>query len=117
MSIFHRHGDADDERHTEVDGYEVLDADGHAVWHARDEFDMIVETTDPDEVRRQVDLGWVVLDEREVDGPGRGPSGEDLIPGIEGLRVGGVLGYEAGASVTQYTIGFLREDAPGTSQT
>ena len=117
MSILHRHEHHDDDQRSGADTYEVLDADGRIVEYARDDFDMIVKTTDPEEVQRQVGLGWVILDEREVDRPGRGASGEDLIPGIEGLRVGGVLGYEAGTTVTAYTIGFLRDDEqPGSGR-
>jgi hypothetical protein len=60
-----------------------------------------------------VDVGWVILDERQVETPGRGPSGEDLITGIEGLRVGGVLGYAPGESVTSYVVGYLKSGAVG----
>ena len=81
--------------------------------YPRDAFDMIVESTDPEEVQRQVDHGWVVLDERQLDSAGRGPSAEDLIVGIEGLGVGGVLGYEKCETLTSYTIGYLKDDAHG----
>jgi hypothetical protein len=70
-------------------------------------------SADPKEVLRQVALGWVILDERQVERPGSGPSGEDLIPGIEGLRVAGVLGYAPGESVTSYVVGYLKDDASG----
>jgi hypothetical protein len=110
MSIFHHHHDEASE--PEQESFEVLGADGQVRSYPREAFDMIVETTDPDEVQREVERGWLLLDERQVTGGGRGPSGDDLIVGIEGLRVGGVLGYERGETVTHYTIGYLREDAP-----
>lgn len=109
MSIFHHH----DERETDdaPASYEVLGDDGGIRRYARDSFDMIVETTDPDEVGREVERGWVILDERQVTRGGTGPSGDDLIVGIEGLRVGGLLGYARGETVRQYTIGYLRDGA------
>jgi hypothetical protein len=58
-------------------------------------------------------LSLFILDEREVAAPGRGPSGEDLILGIEGLRVGGLLDQAAGESVTRYVVGCLKDDAFG----
>jgi hypothetical protein len=108
--FFHRSHDAADEAD---DGFEALGPDGEVRQYPRSAFDMIVETTDPDEVQREVERGWLILDEREVTSGGRGPSGEDLIVGIEGLRVGGVLGYEQGETVTQYTIGILKDEAAG----
>jgi hypothetical protein len=116
LSIFHRHDHASEDATREADRFEVLDAEGHIVEYSRADFDMIVETTDEEEVRRQLEHGWVVLAENEVQRSGRGPSGEDLLTGIEGLRVGGVLGYEAGTTVTSYTIGFLRDEPPAGSE-
>jgi hypothetical protein len=112
MSLFHHKGD-DAERPEDAASFDVLGADGTILRYARQDFDQIIVTTDPDEMQRQVDIGWVILDERQSETPGRGPSGEDLIPGIEGLRVSGVLGYEEGVSVTSYVIGFLKDDALG----
>jgi hypothetical protein len=88
------------------------------MWESqRPGFDQIFSRADPKEVLRQVALGWVILDERQVERPGSGPSGEDLIPGIEGLRVGGVLGYAPGESVTSYVVGYLKDDASGRPET
>ena len=98
------------------DGFEVLGPDGAIQRYPRSAFDMIVETTDPDEVQREVERGWVILDEREVSSGGREPSGEDLIVGIEGLRVGGLLGYERAETITRYTIGILAEGADGRAE-
>jgi hypothetical protein len=105
VSLFHHHDHEDADDQDEAAAYEVLGADGRVLTYARD---------GPEEVRRQVDHGWVILDERQVESGGRGPSGEDLIPGIEGLRVGGILGYEKGESLISYTIGYLKDDAQGT---
>ena len=116
MSIFGRHAHVGEHASGKADRYEVLDANGHIVQYSREDFDMIVDTTDEMEVRRQLEHGWLILAENEVQRPGRGPSGEDLLTGIEGLRVGGVLGYEAGTTVTSYTIGFLRDDPPTDSE-
>jgi hypothetical protein len=112
LSLFHHHSD-EHERPEEAQSFEVLGDDGVVRRYARQDFDQIFSSTDPEEVQRQVDLGWVVLDERQVEAPGRGPSGEDLIPGIEGLRVGGVLAYEPPEPVTTYVIGYLRDGVVG----
>jgi hypothetical protein len=93
--------------------FDVPAADGSIARYSRDDFDQIFVSTDAEEVRRQVDIGWVILDERRLDEPGRGPSSADLVPGIEGLRVGGVLRYEPGVTVTSYIFGYLRDDAVG----
>jgi hypothetical protein len=109
MSLFH-HDEREAPAHDAPD-FEVVDDDGTTVHYARSEFDEIFETTDPAEVQQQVERGWLILAERQVEHGGRGPSGEDLIPGIGSLRAGGMLGYEPGESQTVYTLGFLAEDA------
>jgi hypothetical protein len=111
MGLFHRHGSQDANDADEATSFEVVDPDGKIVRYARGEFDEIVQTIDPDEVQRQVAHGWVILAERQVESPDSGPSGVDLLPGIEGLRVGGMFGYQRGESVTEYTIGYLRDGA------
>jgi hypothetical protein len=111
MGLFHRHDPQDASQADDASSFEVVDADGKIVRYVRAEFDEIVQTVDPDEVERQVDHGWVILAERQVESPGSGPSGVDLLPGIEGLRVGGMFGYERGESVTEYTIGYLKDGA------
>ncbi len=115
MSLLHHHRE-EAERPELAASFEVLGADGVVRRYAREDFDQIFVSVDPDEVQRQVDVGWVILDERQVETPGRGPSGEDLIPGIEGLRVGGVLGYAPGESVTSYVVGYLKDDALGPAR-
>ena len=112
MGLFSHHEDVS-QRPEEAACFDVLGDDGVVRRYARQDFDQIFSSTDPDEVQRQVALGWVVLDERQVEVPGKGPSGEDLIPGIEGLRVGGVLGYTSGESVTSYVVGYLKDGADG----
>ena len=118
MSLFHKH-DNDESGARETGGladaasYEVLEADGKVARYAHEDFDEIFETADPDEVQRQVAHGWSVLAQRDLESGGRGPSGDDLIVGIEGLRVGGMLGYQKGTTVTWYTLGFLKDDAKG----
>ena len=109
VSIFHHHRQDADEAQPST--YEVLCQDGVIRRYGREAFDMIADTVDADEVQREVEHGWVILDERQETHGGRGPSGDDLITGIEGLRVGGVLGYEKGETVTRYTIGYLRDGA------
>jgi len=118
MSLFHKH--ESEEGASEAAGapadaasFEVLEADGKVVRYAREDFDEIFETADPDEVQRQVAHGWSVLAQRDVESGGRGPSGDDLIVGIEGLRVGGMLGYQKGTTVTWYTLGYLKDGAKG----
>jgi hypothetical protein len=111
VSIFHHHHHDEEQGGDAMQSFEVLGSDGVVRRYARDAFDMIVESSDPAEVQREVERGWVVLDEREITKGERGPSGDDLIVGIEGMRVGGMLGYEKGETVTQYTIGYLRDGA------
>ena len=118
MSLLHKHkpdeGDTGDAGGpADAASFEVLEADGKVVRYAREDFDEIFETTDPDEVQRQVAHGWSVLAQRDVESGGRGPSGDDLIVGIEGLRVGGMLGYQKGTTVTWYTLGYLKDGAQG----
>jgi hypothetical protein len=112
LALFHHHHD-DPERPEDAASFEVLGDDGVVRLYARQDFDQIFSTTDAEEAQRQVAVGWVILDERQVETPGSGPSGEDLIPGIEGLRVGGVLGYVASESRTSYVVGFLKDGASG----
>jgi hypothetical protein len=112
VSLLHHHR-AEAERPEDATSFEVLGAEGVVRRYAREDFHQIFVSVDPDEVQRQVGVGWLILDERQVDTPGRGPSGEDLIPGIEGLRVGGVLSYAPGESVTSYVFGYLKADASG----
>lgn len=97
MGLFHRHDSRDADDADEAASFEVVGPDGRIVRYARGEFDEIVRTVDADEVQRQVDHGWVILAERQVESPGSGPSEVDLLPGIEGLRVGGMFGYERGS--------------------
>jgi hypothetical protein len=111
VSLFH-HERQDTEHPEDAASFDVLGGDGIRRY-ARAEFDEIFATTDAEEAQRQVDIGWVILDEREVEGPEREPSAEDLIPGIQGLRVGGLLGYEQSASVTRYVLGYLKDGAQG----
>jgi hypothetical protein len=112
VSLLH-HRNEEAERPEDAASFEVLGADGVVRRYARQDFAQIFVSTDPEEVQRQVGVGWVILDERQIETPGRGPSGEDLIPGIEGLRVGGVLDYAPGESVTRYVVGYLKDGAQG----
>lgn len=112
MSLFH-HQYAVAERPEDATSFEVLGDDGVVRRYAREDFDQIFASTDAEEVQRQVDVGGVILAEREAEMPAHGPSGEDLVPGIEGLRVGGLLDYVPGESVTSYVVGCLKDDALG----
>jgi hypothetical protein len=114
MSLFHHHKDADDQGGEQT--YEVLSADRQILRYARDDFAEIVQSTDAEEVQRNLDDGWVILDERQVAAPGRGFSGEDLLVGIEGLRADGLIGHGEGETVTSYTLGLLREGAQGVPE-
>jgi hypothetical protein len=118
MSLFHHHETNCDDTGGAVDpndapSFEVLGADGRVMRYARDDFDEIFETAEPVEVQREVAQGWSLLAQRKVTSGGRRPSGDDLIVGIEGLRVGGQLGYARGETVTWYTLGFLNDGAAG----
>ena len=109
------HGEALDPRAAE--SFEVVGDDGVVRRYARQEFDELFETSDEDEVRQQVERGWLVLGERAVREGARGPSPEfDLLPGVEGLRSDGLFGYEQGEERTVYTLGFLKDGAVGTPE-
>ncbi len=113
MSSFHQDGPAapaGDDRAS----FEVVGADRKIVRYDRDDFDEVFETTDPGEMQQQVDRGWVLLDLRTVQRADQGPSGVDMLPGIGGLRVGGLFGYEKGEELTTYTLGYLKDGAIGT---
>jgi hypothetical protein len=110
MSLFH-HGHHDEDVPQQRDWFDVPGPDGVVRRYPRAAFDMIVETRDPAEVQRELEHGWVLLDERSVPG-GRFPSSaDDLILGIEGLHVGGSPGSGQIEDVTEYTIGFLADGA------
>ncbi len=115
MSLFHHHHD-DQHGPAEADSYEVLTPDRKILRYKRDDFAEIVETADAEEVQRDLDGGWVILDERQVNAPGREFSGEDLLVGIEGLRVDGVVGHGEGETMTSYTLGLLKEGAQGVPE-
>ncbi len=112
MSLFRHHDRADAGDH-ESSSFEVLGADRVILRFTRDDFDMIAETTDPDEVRRKLERGWVILHEREVPGGGRQAFGADLIVGIEGIHVGGLVGPATAETTTRYSIGILKDGAQG----
>ena len=113
MSLFHHHHHHDLERPEDAESFDVLCDDGAVRRYARQDFDEIFSTTDAEEARRQVAVGWLLLDERQVEAPASGPSGDDLIPGIEGLRAGGVLGYAPSEVRTSYVVGYLKDGASG----
>ena len=65
ISLFHHHAkDVSDKEDAgdikDAASFEVLAADGKVVRYAREDFDEIFETSDPDEVQRQVAHGWAV---------------------------------------------------------
>lgn len=97
-----------------AESFEVLDSDGVIRRYPRDAFEMIVESCAADEAQREVAHGWVILDQREVvERDGQEASAADLIVGIEGLHIGGTLGHQKPATVTRYTIGYLKDGARG----
>ena len=98
------------ERPEDAKCFEVLGGDGVVRRYARQDFGQVFVSTDPDEVSRQVAVGWLILDEREVETTGGGPSGLDLVPGIGSLRAGGLFDYGAPGSITRYVLGYLSED-------
>jgi len=115
MGLFHHH-DEQASPDAAPDTFEVVGPDGRILRYQRDDVAEFFETSDAGEAQQQVALGWVILDERTEQDPDQGPSEMDLLPGIEGLRVGGMFGYERGESRTVYTLGFLKDGAVGTPE-
>jgi len=97
--------------------FEVVNAAGSRVRFTPHDFDEIFTTTEAREMRKHVDIGWLLLDEWVGRDPGRSASWIDT-----GLRrsAGRVLPaqddpeYVAPSDVTTYVLGYLKDGATGT---
>jgi len=97
--------------------FEVVDAAGKRVRYTSDDFDEIFTTTEAPEMRRHVEIGWLLLDEWVGRDPGRSASWIDT-----GLRrsAGRVLPaqddpeYVPPSDVTTYVLGYLKDGATRT---
>ena len=113
--------------------FEVVDADGNARRYVPDDFDEIWTTTDEEEMRHHVRIGWLLLDEalHVEDGPDRevfvsqavytGGSGS----GLSGAAFSGVGGMgmsertvpmrvETEETLTTYILGYLKDGHAGS---
>ena len=97
--------------------FDVVDDAGKRLRYAPADFDEIFTTSDPREMRRHVDIGWLLLDEWVGRDPGRTASWVDT-----GFRraAGRVLPaqddpeYVAPSDVATYVLGYLKDGATGT---
>ena len=99
--------------------FEVVDAAGKRLRYTPADFDEVFTTSDSREMRRHVDIGWLLLDEWVGRDPGRTASWVDT-----GFRraAGRVLPaqddpeYVAPSDVTTYVLGYLKDGATGTPE-
>jgi hypothetical protein len=97
--------------------FEMVDAAGHRVRYAATDFEEIFTTTEAREMRRHVEVGWLLLDERVGHDPARTASWVDI-----GYRrmAGRVLPaqddphYVPASDVTTYVLGYLKPGTTGT---
>jgi hypothetical protein len=97
--------------------FEVIDAAGKRLSYTATDFDEIFTTTESREMRRHVDIGWLLLDEWVGRDPGRTASWIDT-----GFRrsAGRVLPaqddpeYAPPSDVTTFVLGYLKDGATGT---
>jgi hypothetical protein len=97
--------------------FEVVDAAGKRLRYTATDFDEIFTTTESREMRRHVDIGWLLLDEWVGRDPGRTASWIDT-----GFRrsAGRVLPaqddpeYAPPSDVTTFVLGYLKDGATGT---
>ena len=119
MDLFSRkHDEPENAAAGGADGaFEVVDAAGNRVRYTPDDFDEIFTTDNEREMRRHVDIGWLLLDEWVGRDPGRAASWIDV-----GFRraAGRVLpaqddpSYVAPNDVATYVLGHLKDGATGT---
>ena len=86
MGLFHHKHDPGDPAKGGPDGaFEIVGADGNWVRYAPGDFAEIITTTEEPEMRRYLDLGWLLLDEQVAKQPGSTPRGStrrsDGMPG------------------------------------
>jgi hypothetical protein len=97
--------------------FEVVDGAGNRLRYTPDDFDEIFTTTEAREMRKHVEIGWLLLDEWVGHDPGRAGSWIDT-----GFRrsAGRVLAapddpeYVPPSEVTTYVLGYLKHGATGT---
>lgn len=120
MSLFSRkgHDEPGDVTGGGPDGaFDVIDAAGRRVRYAATDFDEIFTTTEAREMRRHVEIGWLLLDEWVGHDPGRSASW--LGTGFRRMA-GRVLPaqddpeYVPQSDVTTYVLGYLRDGVTGT---
>ena len=96
--------------------FEVVDVDGNALRFVAADFDEMFETDDEAEMRRHLELGWVVLDEgRERGTAPRGEWLDALLRRGAGRVLPAAADPSAGpaADVTVYLLGHLKQGTGG----
>ena len=97
--------------------FEVVNAAGDRIRYTADDFDEIFTTTEAREMRKHIEIGWLLLDEWVGHDPGKSASWIDT-----GLRrsAGRVLPaqddpeYVPPSDVTTYVLGYLKDGVTGT---
>jgi len=96
---------------------ETVDGNGDRVRYVRADFDEIYMTTEAREMRRHVELGWLLVDERVGRVPGKAASWVDTAFRRSAGRVLPAQDdpeYVAPSDVTTYVLGHLKDGATGT---
>ena len=121
MGLFGRKRDKDDADHAATGGpdgmFETIDGDGNRVSYVPADFDEIFTTTEAHEMRRHVELGWLLLDEWVGRDPGRAASWVDTAFRRSAGRVLPAQDdpeYVPPSDVTTYVLGYLKDGATGT---
>lgn len=116
-----QHGDASgDFRSQPLEAIEVVNSSGDSIRYAAGDFDELYTTSDPREMRRHLDLGWLLLDKRVGREPGSASSWLDTALRRSAGRVLAAQDdphYESPQDITTYVLGHLRPGATGTPVT
>jgi hypothetical protein len=97
--------------------FDVVDTAGNRVRYAAADFDEIFTTSEAREMRRHVEIGWLLLDEWVGHDPGRRASWVDnsyrrmagrVLPAQDDPE------YAPPSDVTTYVLGYLKDGVNGT---
>lgn len=118
VGLFHHgHEQADPAKGGADGAFQIVGADGHWVRYTPDDFTEIIATTSEPEMRRYLDLGWLLLDEQVATTPGKHAPWIDTMLRREAGRVlpaGDDPSYAPPGDVTTYILGDLKPGAIGT---
>jgi hypothetical protein len=95
------------------DVFSVETPDGEVLDYRRADFDQIFSTEDADEMRRQIGIGWLLIDQSEKHREIR-PDIDGEFPAVTGMHLGGGTGlFTGGDAVTVWTLGYLKDGVDG----